>query len=179
MFEEYWPTQGRHEIAERTHIQVDPDWETKLHQGEDEHVSDSTLAWELSWKKVAAIINELAKKPGPPQATSEAATKDLWNRYKRALPEEDLKPEGEQPTEDAQRKVLSPDRGTLFRWLFETTVVRDTRGYHEPKTTPVGVGEETVNKLEPGNSQLPGPLSEKLIPEVREKYKPGKNIQGS
>ena len=177
-FKEWWPTEGLHKIAERTYIDVEGDWEKKLKGGEDEHVSDATHAWEISWKKAAELINALSKKPGPPQPTAEAATKELWNRYRNALPE-DMRPQGDQPTDAAQRAIFSPDHGTLFRWLFETTVVRDTRGYHEPKTKPQGVGKDTVSTIEPAKSQLPGPLSPALIKEVRVKWKPGKDIIGS
>ncbi len=179
-FKEYWPTQGRHAIAKNTFIDIDPDWERKLHVGEDEHVSDTTLAWEVTWKAVAGIINALAKEPGRPQPTAEAATKDLFDRYRRALPEPDLKPEGEQPDEDAQRKVLSPDDGTLFWWMFQTTVVRDTRNYHEPKTAPSEVGGNiTVSHLENGDSKIPGPKSDELLKEVRKKFTKGAKIKGT
>lgn len=178
-FEEYWPTTGKHKIADHTFIDVNGDWEKKLKGGEDEHVSDSTHAWQISWKKAAEIINGLSKKPGAAQPTQEDATKDLWNRYRNALPSEDMRPKGDQPTESAQREIFSPDHGTLFRWLFETTVVRDTRGYHEPKTKPEGVGDDTVSTIVPGDSKLPGPLSPELIKEVRVKWKPGKDIIGS
>jgi hypothetical protein len=178
-FTEYWPTQGRQKLAERTYLDIAPEWETKLHGGEDEHVSDSTHAWEISWKKAAEIINALSKEPGPTQPTGDAAVKDVWDRYRRALPADDMRPAGKMPTDQAQKDIFSTDRGTLFRWLFETTVVRDTRGYHEPKTKPTGVGDDTVSTLDDGTSKLPGPASADLISEVRAKWKPGKDIIGS
>jgi hypothetical protein len=178
-FEEYWPTKGRHKVAEYNFLDVDDKWEKKLHEGEDEHVRDATLAWALTWKAVADIINRLAKTPGPPQATPDAATKDLFFRYRKALPEPDLRPEGAQPDEDAQRKILGVDDGTLFWWMFQTTVVRDTRNYHLPKTDHKFEGKATISHLEDGGSQIPGPKSPELLAEVRKKFKPGKIIQGT
>lgn len=179
ILEEFWPTQGPHKIADNAYIKIDHTWETKLKDGEDEHARDATLAWQLTWKKVADLINELAKKPGPPEATPEAATKALWRRYREALPP-DLRPEGERPTESAQRDVLDVRGGTFFGWMWEITVVRDTRNYHEPKTKPVDVaGDATVSVLDTGQSQIPGPKSEDLIEEVRKKYTKGRRIQGS
>jgi len=176
-FDEYWPTKGRHKIADSNYLDIDDRWEKKLHVGEDEHVSDSTLAWEQTWKLVAGIINKLAEEPGPPQASEDAARKNLFDRYRKALPEPDLNPEGDQPDEDAQRKVLAPDNGTLFWWMFQTTVVRDTRDYHKPGTDATFEGNDTIAHLADGGSQIPGPKSPELLKEVRKKFKPGEKIK--
>ncbi len=178
-FEEYWPTTGRHKLAEFNYMDIDDKWEKKLHQGEDEHVSDTTLAWELTWKLVADTINRLAKAPGPPQPTADEARRNLFERYRRALREPDLRPEGAEPDENAQRKVLAVEDGTLFWWLFQTTVVRDTRSYHLPKTDHKFEDKDTISHLEDGGSQIPGPKSPELLKEVRKKFRPGEIIKGT
>ena len=179
-FTEYWPTQGVHKLDEYNHVKIDHDWETRLHKGEDEHVSDATLAWELTWKLVEGIVAKLAKEPGPPQPSEDAARKNLFDRYRKALPEPDLVPEGAQPDEDAQRKVLGVADGTLFWWMFQTTVVRDTRSYHKPGMASEFEGKTTIAHPEPeGDFQIPGPKSPELLAQVRKKFKPGQIIKGT
>jgi hypothetical protein len=179
MLEEYWPTKGRHKIGDGSFLDVDDEWERKLRVGEDEHVADATLAWQLTWQTVARAINDLAKKPGPPAATPEGASRALWDRYRKALPV-DLRPEGDAPSETAQRDVLAVRGGTFFAWLWETTIVRDTRGYHEPRTKPVPeVRDVAVNQLVDATSKIPGPTSKELIEELRPKYTRGRRITGS
>jgi hypothetical protein len=178
-FEEYWPTQGRHALAPHQFIDVDGDWESKLRVGEDQHVTDTTLAWELTWQTVAGIINKLAKDDKPPAHPSEdAARADLWKRYMSALPE-DLRPDSTAPSTEAQHQVLTTDQGSIFRWMFDTTVVRDTRDYHTPATKPSEVGKDDISHLEVGQSNIPGPTSPELIAQVRKKYTRGAIIKGT
>jgi hypothetical protein len=184
MIKEWWPTQGRHKIAEGSYLDVESDWEKKLEKGEDEHASDARLSWELTWKKVQATINSLAEKPGPAEQTSEAATRALWHRYVAALPK-DLQPEGELPSDAKQREVLAVRPGTFFAWMWEITVARDGRMYHETKTVPskspkAAPKDAIVQEIAPfPQFQVPGPTSEDFIEEIRKKYTPGKIIQGS
>lgn len=179
-FEEYWPTKGRHEIAERNYLDIDKDWEDKIHEGEDQHVADASYAWKQTWKKVADAINGLAKKAGPPHGTEDAAIKDLWRRYRAALPDDsDLIPKGDVPTESAQRALLSPDHKSMFRWMFETTYVRDTRGYHNPAIVPSHVsGDAAVSHIEKGPSEIPGPTTPELSEQLRKKFV-GEDIKGT
>ena len=177
-FEELWPTKGRHELAPTEFLDVDETWEKKLRDGEDQHVADTLLAWQRTWVQIAEIINGLAKKPGPPSATSDAAVADLWQRFRAKL-DPDLRPAGSAPTEKAQEDVWGRRQGTLFRWLFDTTVVRDTRGYHTPSVVPKEVGKVTIRKIENGGSEIPGPTSEDLIAQLRAKYTPGAIIKGT
>jgi|GEM_PF-2670691 hypothetical protein len=184
MIKEWWPTTGPHKIAEGSYLDVEGDWEKKLEKGEDEHASDAKLSWELTWKKTQATINSLAEKPGPAESTSEGATKALWRRYVAALPK-DLQPEGDTPSDAKQRDILAVRPGTFFAWMWEITVARDGRMYHETKTVP-----STSAKAAPKNAivqqiagfpqfLVPGPKSEDFIEEIRKKYTPGKIIQGS
>ena len=179
ILEEYWPTKGRHKVADGTFIEVSDEWERKLRLGEDEHASDANLAVELTWKKVAAVINQLARQPGPVESSADAATNALWKRYLQALPA-DLRPDTATPSESAQRDVLAVRGGTFFGWMWESTVVRDTRGYHEPRTKgKATAGDVVVNEIVPADSKLPGPTSEELLTELRKKYTPGRKIIGS
>ncbi|MBI2781551.1 MAG: hypothetical protein HYX55_07130 [Chloroflexi bacterium] len=184
--EEWWPKEGFHKLLDGSYLEVDHDWEERLEKGEDEHRDDARLAWEKTWKKVQETINQFADKPGPPEATPEAAKKALWKRYVKALPK-DLQPEGDTPSDSKQRDVLSVRPGTFMGWMWEITVVRDTRNYHETttvarslsstKTPPrdasvVGIGKHK-------DFQIKGPESEALIEEVRKNYTPGRSIIGS
>ena len=181
---EYWPKQGLHKLPGNSWLDVEPEWEEKLRDGEDEHGRDAKLAWELTWKLVQDTINRFAEKGGPPEATPEAATKALWKRYVRALPKE-LQPAGEMPTEGKQRDVLDVKPGTFFAWMWEITVARDQRMNHSTKTVPAmspkkvpkGAMVSTIDKLP--DFQVPGKTSEDFIAEIRAKWEPGKVIQGS
>lgn len=182
--EEWWPTAGRHKTGEATYLDVNGDWEHKLEKGEDEHASDAKLSWELTWKKVQDTINKFADKPGPPEATPDVAKDALWKRYVAALPK-DLQPEGNTPSDSKQREVLAVRPGTFFAWMWEITVARDGRMYHETRSAPSTSATSApknavVNTIIPAPQFLvPGPTSEELIKEIRAKYTPGRIIQGS
>jgi hypothetical protein len=184
--EEWWPTEGFHKLLDGSYLEVDHDWEKKLEQGEDEHRDDAKLAWEKTWKTVQNTINRFADKPGPAEASPEAAQKALWKRYVAALPK-DLQPEGDTPSDAKQRDVLSVRPGTFMAWMWEITVVRDTRNYHE---TTTGARPASSTKQPPKDAsavgiarhpdfQIKGPASEALIEEVRKNYTPGRIIKGS
>ena len=184
MLKEYWPTKGLHKIAEANYLYVEDDWAKKLEKGEDEHVSDAKLAWELTWKKVQTTINDLSKEPESGEADGPAATAALWRRYKQALPK-DLQPEGDQPSDAKQRDVLAVRPGTFFAWMWEITVARDGRMYHETKSVPTKAErnapkDSIVQDIE-GYPQfeVDKQKSDAFIEEIRKKYTPGKIIQGS
>jgi hypothetical protein len=182
--EEWWPKEGRYKTANDAYLDVSHDWEKKLEKGEDEHRDDAKLAWELTWKKVKDTINSFAEKPGPPEATPDAAKDALWRRYVAALPK-DLQPEGRTPSDAKQRDVLAVEPGSFFAWMWELTIARDGRMYHEthaapakdPKNPPK---DAIVEEIAPASQFLvPGPLSPAFIEEIRVKYAPRKVIQGS
>ena len=83
--EEWWPTAGRHEMYPHVFLDVSQEWEDRLKAGEDEHASDHTLGWQVTWGTISRTIAELAKAPGPAQATEEAARADLWKRFRAPL----------------------------------------------------------------------------------------------
>lgn len=181
---EWWPKQGRHKLSEGNYLDVDPDWEDKLAEGEDEHGRDAKLAWELTWKTVQDTINAFADGAGPPEATPDAATKALWRRYVKALPKE-LQPVGDMPNDAKQRDVLAVRPGTFFAWMWEITVARDGRMYHETKTVPARNPKRApkgavVSEIKGyPQFQVPGPRSADFLDEIRAKWAPGKIIQGS
>jgi hypothetical protein len=184
IIKEWWPTAGRHRTGEETYLDVEPDWEHKLEKGEDEHAADAKLAWELTWKKVRDTINMFADKPGAAEVSPEAAEKALWRRYVAALPR-DLQPEGDKPTDSRQKEILAVRPGTFFAWMWEITVARDGRMYHETRSAPSRSGISApkggiVNEIVPAPQfQVPGPKSEDFLQEIRVKYTPGRIIQGS
>lgn len=185
MIHEWWPKQGRHVLSEGSYLEVEPDWEHKLEEGEDRHRDDAKLGWELTWKTVQDAINRLAEKPGPPEPTPEAAEKALWKRYVASLPK-DLQPEGDRPSDARQRDVLEVRPGTFMAWMWETTVARDQRMNHDTLTGPAPAGAKPAPKgafvsgIRAHPSFLvPGPTPQELYDDLRKKYTPGKKIQGS
>lgn len=182
--EEWWPKAGRHKTGKDTYLDVTGDWEKTLEKGENEHRDDAKLAWELTWKLVQDTINKFADKPGPPEATPDAAKDALWKRYVNALPKE-LQPAGNSPTDEKQKEVLAVKPGTFFAWMWELTIARDGRMYHEtqavPSNTAVNVPKHAaVNEIKGfPQFQVPGPLSPDFVKEIRAKWEPNKRIQGS
>jgi hypothetical protein len=185
---EYWPKPGLHRIDSGL-LDVTDTWSSDLEKGEDQHARDATLAWQQTWKETQQRINALAVKEGPPEATEDAAVKALWNRYRGSFKDPFLRPKGEMPTEAAQREVLAVRPGTYFAHCWETTYVRDSRGYHDTTTNgPVpegghgGDSNANVSGVAGGPQfKIDGPSSEALLDELRVKWgaEPGRNITGS
>ena len=185
MIHEWWPKEGLHTLGDGSYLDVTHDWEDKLAEGEDEHRDDAKLAWELTWKTVQDTINKFAEKPGPSAPTAEAAQKALWKRYVAALPK-DLQPAGDVPSDAKQREILEVRPGTFMAWMWEITVARDQRMYHETRTGAAPESSKPAPKgaMVSGIAKHPqflvkGPTSEAFIEELRKKYTPGKIIQGS
>jgi hypothetical protein len=168
--EEWWPTAGRHEMYPHVYLDVSKEWEERLKAGEDEHVGDHTLGWQLTWGTVSEAIADLARVPGPVQPTEEAARTDLWKRFSAALPP-DLRPQGNAPTDDAQTAQWGFAPSTsLFRRLFLGTKARDQRGWHTT-TSELGRQEGQDGKDEirhvAGDTRIGEVSSEDLIGEIR------------
>jgi len=172
--EVYWPTAGRHEMYPHVYLDVSKEWEDRLKAGEDEHVSDHTLGWEVTWGTVSETIANLAQAPGPVQATEDAARKDLWRRFSGALPA-DLRPNGAEPTDDAQTTQWGFEPSTtLFQRLFGATTARDHRGWH---TTSSELGHQTGQdefRHVGGTTRIGEVSSEDLIGEIRGKAAKGR-----
>ena len=167
--EEWWPTAGRHEMYPHVFLDVSQEWEDRLKAGEDEHASDHTLGWQVTWGTISRTIAELAKAPGPAQATEEAARADLWKRFRAALPA-DLRPNGDTPSDDAQTAQWGLEPSTsLFRRLFMGTKARDQRGWH---TTTSELDHQDGNdeiRHVAGETRIGQVSSEDLIAELRAK----------
>jgi hypothetical protein len=185
---EFWPKPGLHKIDSGL-LDVTDKWSSDLEKGEDQHSSDAKLAWEQTWKETQTRINALAAKAGDPQPTEEAAIKALWNRYRNSFKDEFLRPKGDMPTEAAQRDVLAVRPGTYFAHCWETTFVRDSRGYHH---TDTGIPPQTGGHPAPSGAnvsgvvagpefKVDGPSSEALLDELRVKWRsePGRSILDS
>jgi hypothetical protein len=175
-FEEWWPTTGRHQLAEHWFLDVNKDWEDKVHEGEDEHVRDSTRAWEVTWKKVAETLEALSKEPGPPATTDEAAQRAIWKRFVKALPAP-LRPEGDLPTLEAQRAKWAPTPSTtFFSRLFEATRWRDRDGWHSTGTKPVDIGgKDQIGEVDKGTSNIGDVTSVKFIDDAWKKLEKEKS----
>ena len=141
--EVYWPADGLHKIRSlgkgTQFLDVSVDWSNKLGEGETEHVTDSDMAYAMTWGKVAAVLNKMAEEKftGP---TVEAAQQSAWQTFKARLPE-GLKPEGDTPTAEAQEKKWgADDKNTIFRKMMnETKRARDFGLAHarpEPQGEP-------------------------------------------
>lgn len=164
----YWPAPGLHKIRSlgkgAQYLDVSDTWSDKLAEGETEHVTDSDLAYEMTWGKVAAVLNKMAEESftGP---TTEDATKAAWQAFKRRLPE-GLRPEGDAPTAEAQEKKWgADDPNTLFRKLMgETKRARDNGGWHTPDQTQRETrGDDRIDELSKGGSHIGEHKSEKVI----------------
>ena len=167
--ETYWPTAGRHEMYPHVFLEVSKEWEDRLKAGEEEHVSDHTLGWKLTWGAVAEAIAELAKAPGPAQQSEDAARKDLWARFKAALPA-DLRPKGAEPIDDSQTAAwgFSPST-TLFQRLFGATKARDHRGWHTTTSElDHQVGDDEFRQVG-GTTRIGEVSSDDLLAEIRSK----------
>jgi hypothetical protein len=168
-FEVGLPLEGRYQLTPNRVLDVAPHWAGKVKEGEDEHVTDGTLAWQRTWLRVGEAIRDLAAEPGPPQPSEDAARQDLWARFVRRLPAF-LRPEGAVPSEEAQLKRWGWDGDTPFRKLMKATEQRDTgaKGWHLFETEPVDVTDpkHEVTQLAQGRSQVPGPSSAALLDSV-------------
>ena len=167
-FEVGVPKDGRYQLNPIRFLDVTPDWATKLREGEDEHVSDGTLAWERTWGLVGEAINELAKEPGPPQKSEDEARQDLWRRFRERLPGY-LRPEGSAPTAEAQMDRWGWKSGTLFRKLMKATELRDTgaNAWHLPEVEPVEIKSKfELTTLAKGKSRIGEVSSAELLDSV-------------
>jgi hypothetical protein len=165
--ETWWPTAGRHEMYPHVYLDVSSEWEDRLKAGEGEHVSDHTLGWQVTWGTVSETIADLAKTPGPVQATEEAARQDLWKRFNAALPA-DLRPKGAEPSDEAQQAEWGFEpSASLFKRLFGATKARDQRGWHTTTSELDHHAGEDDYRTVGGATRIGEVSSEDLIGEIR------------
>lgn len=165
--ESWWPTAGRHEEHPHVYLDISSEWEGRVKAGEEEHISDHTLAWQVTWAKVSETIGDLAKAPGPVQPTEDAARQDLWKRFAAALPA-DMRPEGAEPTDEAQNAAWGFDESTsLFKRLFAATAARDHRGWHTTTSELDHMSGKDEIRIVGGQTRVGEVSSEDLIAEKR------------
>lgn len=165
--ETYWPTAGRHEMYPHVYLDVSADWEGRLKAGEEEHVSDHTLGWQVTWGAVSEAIANLAQSPGPALPTEDGARKDLWKRFKGALPG-DMRPKSAEPTDEAQQAEWGFEPSTtLFQRLFGATKARDHRGWHTTTSELDHQAGDDEFRTVGGTTRIGEVTSEDLISEIR------------
>ena len=165
-FEVRYPTRGRHVLYEgrsssgaqaNTYLEVSQAWSGTLLRGEEEHVSDQTIAWEYTWKRVADIVNAMAAEAPVTGATPDGARRAAWTRFVDRLPGP-LRPAGADPSESAQLEKWQVTGSTS---LFRTMIGESKRARDLPSTwhTPDALldhmeGDNEVRALSPGRSQI-------------------------
>jgi hypothetical protein len=168
----YWPAEGRHLIGPygkgKRWLQVSATWEQRLKDGESRHVEDMDLAYQMTWGRVRDVLDAMAKEEKPYSgATSEAAVAAAWKDFKKRLPA-GFRPEGDTPTKEAQETVWGPDdRNSVFSKLWaESGRARDRSGDHTPAEQMLAEqGNDLINELADGQSDIPGPESRKVMDE--------------
>ncbi len=169
-----WPATGLHLIRSlgkgSQFLDVSGEWETKLGEGETEHVTDIDKAWAMTWGKVAGVINGMEKEKFT-GSTPDAARAAAWQAFKGRLPEP-LRPEGDTPTTEAQEKKWGADnKETFFRKLMnESKRARDNQGWHTPdQSQKESRGDDRIDELSKGNSRIGEVKTDKLISEAWER----------
>ena len=167
-FDVWWPAPGRHRLAEHWFLDVSQEWSDKLKKGEEEHVTDTQKAYDLTWGRVASIVNDMAASTtGSTGSTVPAATDAAWTTFVGRLPQ-GFKPAGTSYSTDEQEKLWgNDDEKTIFRQLMnETKAVRDGKLWHHPdegQKSGAGTGNDLVYELSAGNSHIGETTSDKLI----------------
>jgi hypothetical protein len=173
------PGEGMHDLgpygkAGRRLVSVDHTWAGKFRVGEQEHVDDTTLAWEATWKVVVDAINAVAKDPGKPAKTADEATKGAWARVAALLPAW-LRPRD--ATEGAQRAVWTATKGAktnVRRMISASGRYRDDQGWHTPAKVARDAASKTdlVEDLQDGGSKIDQVKAREVIDLAIKELKP-------
>ena len=161
--EVWWPAEGKHLLGPygkgKRWLQVSGDWSKKLKEGEDRHVEDMDLAYQMTWGRVRDVLADMAAQEKPyTGATAEAALQAAWKDFQKRLPA-GFRPEGDKPTKEAQEAVWGPDdKKSVFSKMWrESAWARDDSGEHTPSEEKlVEKGNDLINELKPGGSKIPG-----------------------
>lgn len=164
-----WPTPGRHVLRPygrgKQILEVSEGWSGRIREGEDRHVRDFELAWDMTWGRVASVINAMASGRPCTGATPDAARAAAWRTFKDRLPA-GLRPEGDAPDAGAQEAKWGPDTPTtVFSQLMgESARARDDSGLHTPLQSMKEMeGANLIEELTDGKSDIPGVPSAELI----------------
>jgi hypothetical protein len=171
--EVFYPAPGRHRLRDlggsaSQYLDVTDDWSARILQGEEEHVDDNEQAWQMTWGRIANVINEMANGEPFTGTTGEAAQAAAWREFRRRLPAA-LRPEGDTPTPQAQlAKWGTQDLGTIFRKLMrETRRARDDSQWHTPDQNLKRMeGNDRIDELAVGTSRIGQVPSQRLMSEA-------------
>lgn len=155
-----WPAAGRHRLrpyGEGSQIlEVSEEWSSRILQGEDEHVGDIDRAWDMTWGRVAAVINAMAAGAPCRGATADEARAAAWRTFRGRLPAP-LRPESDTPDAAAQEAKWGADApGTIFsRLMAESQRARDHSGWHTPDQNLKEMeGSDRIDELSVGRSRI-------------------------
>ena len=171
--EVFYPAPGRHRLRDLggsagLYLDVTDDWSARILQGEQEHVDDIEQAWQMTWGRIANVINEMANGGPFTGKTGEEARAAAWREFQRRLPAA-LRPAGDTPTPQAQlAKWGVQDQGTIFRKLMrETRRARDDSQWHTPDQNLKGMeGNDQIDELAVGTSRIGQVPSQRLMSEA-------------
>ncbi len=171
--EVFYPAPGRHRLralgeSASQYLDVTDEWSGRLLQGEEEHVGDIDRAWQMTWGRVAEVINGMAAGEPMTGPTQDAARTAAWHEFRCRLPAP-LWPAGDTPTTEAQEAQWGAENdGTIFRKLMrESRRARDFSNWHTPDQTLKQMeGEDRIDEMAVGRSNIGGVGSEQLIGEA-------------
>ena len=166
------PGIGRHDVGAygkfRHIVAIDDDWAGRLKVGEQEHVDDETIAWQVTWKVIADAINAVADGKPVPGKTDEDAAKAAWSRVLAKLPAY-LHPKD--ASESAQTERWDYVKGSPVKWLIDTSKrVRDVEEkWHFPTYNPEhpNTKRDMVDRPAIGQTtKIPGKVPKDLLAEA-------------
>jgi hypothetical protein len=169
-----YPMPGRHLLYEsRTAegaeaniwLEVSSDWSNRLKGGEEEHVEDQSIARTDTWGRVTEAANRLADGPPIVAPSPDEARRAAWTRFVASLPPL-LRPDGAEPTEEAQLAKWGPEvRTSVFRQLVgESKRARDDSQWHTPSADLDHMeGAAEIRVVGDGSSRIPGPRPPELM----------------
>jgi hypothetical protein len=169
-FDVWWPAAGRHKLGDlgkgTWYLDVTQEWSDKLKKGEEEHVTDTQKAYDMTWGRVAGIVNAMAAATsGSKGSTVDAAQQAAWKAFVAKLPK-GFQPTGDSYSTEAQEAIWgADDPKTIFRKLMnETKAVRDGKLWHVPEESQKAtVGDDRIDELSAGNSHIGETTTDVLI----------------
>jgi hypothetical protein len=166
------PGVGRHDVGAygrfRHIIDINGDWAARLKVGEQEHVDDETIAWQVTWKVIADAINAVADGKPATGKTDDDAAKAAWSAVLGKLPGY-LHPKD--ASETAQTARWDYVKGSPVKWLIDTSKrVRDVDAkWHFPTYDPEDPntkGDMVDRPADGPTTKIPGKPAKDLLAEA-------------